>query len=170
MRVHVGADHAAFDTKNQVVEALRQAGHEVVDHGAFVYDAEDDYPVFCLRAAEAVAADPDSRGVVLGGSGNGELIAANKVRGVRAALAWSDETARLAREHNDATVVAVGARMHAIEDVTAFIEAFLNTPYSGEERHTGRIGMLTRYEESGELPPLPSASASAPSFQTSPSA
>lgn len=154
MRIHVGADHAGYEVKNHLVETLRAGGHEVVDHGPFEYDALDDYPPFCLRAAEAVAADEESLGVVFGGSGNGEQIAANKVRGVRAALAWSEETARLAREHNDARVVGVGARMHPLEDVVRFVEAFVTTPYSGEARHTRRIDMLNRYEETGALPPL----------------
>ncbi|MGH8827161.1 MAG: ribose-5-phosphate isomerase, partial [Jiangellaceae bacterium] len=139
---------------NHLVETLRADGHEVVDHGPFEYDALDDYPTFCLRTAEAVAADAESLGVVFGGSGNGEQIAANKVNGVRAALAWSEETARLAREHNDARVVGVGARMHPLEDVIRFVEAFVTTPYSGEARHTRRIDMLNRYEETGVLPPL----------------
>lgn len=154
MRVHLGADHAAFEVKNALAETLREAGHDVTDHGPFYYDAEDDYPVFCLRAAEAVASDAGSRGIVLGGSGNGEQIVANKVRGVRAALAWSVETARLAREHNDATVVGVGARMHAPDEVTAIVTAFLETDYTGAERHDRRIAMVTTYEESGTLPPL----------------
>jgi ribose 5-phosphate isomerase B len=157
MRVHLGADHAAFDIKNQVAETLRAAGHEVVDHGPFVYDAADDYPPFCLRAAESVARDPGGFGVVLGGSGNGEQIAANKVRGIRAALAWNEDTARLAREHNDANVLAIGARQHEVAQVTAFVETFLATPYSDAERHTRRIDMISRYEETGELPPLPGA-------------
>lgn len=164
MRVHLGADHAAFDVKNQLAESLRDAGHEVVDHGPFVFDAADDYPPFCLRAAEAVTRDDGSFGVVLGGSGNGEQIAANKVRGIRAALAWNAETARLARAHNDANVLAIGARQHPIEDVLEFALAFVGTQYSDEERHTRRIAMLSRYEETGELPPLPdSASASSDS-------
>lgn len=170
MRVHVGTDHAGFEVKNQLVDTLRAEGHEVVDHGPYEYDAADDYPVFCLRAAEAVAADPDSLGVVLGGSGNGEQIAANKVRGIRAALAWSHETARLAREHNDARVVAIGARMHPQEDVTAFVRTFLATAYSGDARHSARIGMLTRYEETGELPPRPSSTSPVPPAPASPSA
>lgn len=157
MRVHLGADHAAFDVKSEVVDALRAAGHEVVDHGPFAYDESDDYPPFCLRAAEGVAKDPDSLGVVLGGSGNGELIAANKVRGVRAALAWNHETARLARQHNNANVVSVGARQHDVAEAIDLIEVFLTTPYSQEERHDRRIGMITRFEETGELPPLPGA-------------
>lgn len=160
MRVHVGSDHAGYEVKNHLVSTLRERGHEVVDHGPFVFDAADDYPPFCLRAAEGVAADAGSLGIVIGGSGNGEQIAANKVAGVRAALAWSDETARLAREHNDATVVSVGARMHPLEDVVGFVEVFLATPYSGEQRHTRRIDMLSRYEATRELPPLPTTPAS----------
>jgi ribose 5-phosphate isomerase B len=154
MRVHLGSDHAGFDVKNAVAEALRGDGHEVVDHGAFAYDDADDYPVYCLRAAEAVARDQASLGVVLGGSGNGEQMAANKVRGVRAALAWSDDTARLSREHNDARVVAVGARAHPVDRVVAFVRVFLATEFSGDERHARRIRMLSRYEQTGELPPL----------------
>lgn len=160
MRVHLGTDHAGFEAKNHLVEVLRAAGHEVVDHGPFVYDAADDYPVFCLRAAAAVAADSGSLGVVLGGSGNGEQMAANKVRGVRAALAWSEDTARLAREHNDAQVVSIGARMHSIEEIVRFVETFLATPYSGEARHAARVEMISRYESSSELPPLPASSSS----------
>ncbi|WP_106535758.1 ribose-5-phosphate isomerase [Haloactinopolyspora alba] len=154
MRVHVGSDHAGYEVKNGLVEALRERGHEVIDHGPFEYDADDDYPAFCLRAAEAVAADGESRGVVIGGSGNGEQMAANKVRGIRAALAWSQETAQLARKHNNAQVVSVGARMHPLEDIVTFVEVFLSTPYSGDERHGRRVDMLSRYEETGELPPL----------------
>lgn len=159
MRVHLGADHAAFETKNHLAESLRSAGHEVVDHGPFEYDALDDYPPFCLRAAEAVARDSGSLGVVLGGSGNGEQMCANKVSGVRAALAWNTDVARLAREHNDANVVAIGARQHPVEEVVAFVETFLATSYSNDERHTRRIEMITRYEKTGELPPLPGAAA-----------
>lgn len=134
---------------------LTAAGHDVVDHGALRYDAADDYPPFCLRAAQAVAADPDSLGVVIGGSGNGEQIAANKVRGVRAALAWSSETATLARQHNDANVVGVGARMHTPDEATALVDAFLAEPFSGDARHRRRIDQLDDYESTGELPPLP---------------
>ncbi|HEY6933734.1 MAG TPA: ribose-5-phosphate isomerase [Marmoricola sp.] len=155
MRVHLGSDHAGLELKEHLLGWLREHGHEPVDHGPFVYDAADDYPVFCLRAAEAVAADHGSRGVVIGGSGNGEQIAANKVAGVRAALAWNEQTATLAREHNDANVVSVGGRMHTVEEMTHFVEIFLDTDFSGEERHARRIGMLADYERTGELPPLP---------------
>ena len=156
MRVHLGCDHAGLELKGHLTSWLTEHGHEPVDHGPFAYDAQDDYPVFCLRAAEGVAADReqglDSLGIVIGGSGNGEQMAANKVRGVRAALVWSEDTARLAREHNDAWVISVGGRMHAVEETTRFVEVFLATAFSGEQRHVRRIGQLTTYETTGELP------------------
>ncbi len=159
MRVHIGSDHAGLELKDHLLGWLADQGHEVVDHGPFHYDALDDYPVFCLRAAEGVAADladgTEAAGVVVGGSGNGEQMAANKVDGIRAALVWSTETAALAREHNDANVVSVGGRMHALHDLTGFIEVFLTTPFSGEERHVRRIAMMSDYEHGGDLPPLP---------------
>lgn len=143
MRIHIAADHAGFELKAVLVEHLRAAGHDVVDHGAHEYDAEDDYPPVCFAAGEAVVAEPGSLGIVIGGSGNGEQIAANKVAGVRAALAWSTETARLARAHNDANVVAIGARQHSVDDAVAIVEAFLAEPFSGSERHARRIALLT---------------------------
>jgi ribose 5-phosphate isomerase B len=157
MRVHLGSDHAGLELKEHLTAWLREQGHEPVDHGPFVYDAKDDYPVFCLRAAEGTVADPGSLGVVIGGSGNGEQIAANKVKGVRCALAWSDETASLARQHNDANVVSVGGRMHTVEEMTRFIGIFLTTAFTGEERHARRIAMLADYEATGDLPPLPAS-------------
>ena len=155
MRVHLGSDHAGFELKQAVVRRLGELGHEVVDHGPEHYDAVDDYPPFVLRAAAGVAGDPGSLGVVLGGSGNGEAIAANKVHGVRCALAWSLETAQLGREHNDANVLSMGARMHDEQTALGFVEAFLTTSYSGQGRHARRIDMLTAYERDGALPPLP---------------
>lgn len=155
MRVYLGSDHAGYELKNHLVELLEAAGHEPVDCGPHIYDAQDDYPPFCLRAAERTAADPGSLGIVIGGSGNGEQIAANKVAGVRAALAWSEQTAALGREHNDANVVAVGARAHSQKEATKFVEIFLNTPFSGDERHIRRIDMLAAYETTGDLPPIP---------------
>jgi ribose 5-phosphate isomerase B len=161
MRVHLGSDHAGLDLKDHLLRWLQEHGYEPVDHGPFEYDAQDDYPVFCLRAAEAVAAERseglDSLGVVIGGSGNGEQIAANKVTGIRSALVWSEETAVLAREHNDANVVAVGGRMHSLDDMTRFVDVFLSTTFPGEERHARRIGMLGDYETTGDLPPLPAS-------------
>jgi ribose 5-phosphate isomerase B len=155
MRVHLGSDHAGFELKQQLGEHLRAAGHEVVDHGPPIYRTGDDYPVYCLRAAVATADEPGSLGVVIGGSGNGEQIAANKVRGVRAALAWNLETARLGRQHNNANVVAVGARMHRAQEAVSFVEAFLAEPFSEDPRHERRIAMLATYEDTGALPPLP---------------
>ena len=154
MRVHIGSDHAGFELRNHLVQHLTAAGHDVVDHGPVVYDAVDDYPPYCLRTAQAVVDDPGSLGIVIGGSGNGEQIAANKVKGVRAVLAWSTDTARLGREHNNANVISVGARMHSEKEATGFVETFLATEYSGEERHTRRIDMLSAYESTGELPPV----------------
>jgi ribose 5-phosphate isomerase B len=155
MRVHLGSDHAGLELKGHLASWLTEHGHEAVDHGPFAYDADDDYPPYCLRAAEAVAAEPGSLGVVIGGSGNGEQIAANKVKGVRAALAWSVQTATLGREHNDANVLSVGARMHSREEAARFVDAFVSTPFSGSDRHARRVAMLSSYEETGELPPLP---------------
>jgi ribose 5-phosphate isomerase B len=166
MRVHLGSDHAGLELKDHLLTWLVDHGYEAVDHGPFVYDAVDDYPVFCLRAGEAVAAEQaeglDSLGVVIGGSGNGEQIAANKVTGIRCALAWSEETAALAREHNDANVVSVGGRMHSVDDMTRFIEVFLTTSFSGEERHVRRIGQLSVYDETRELPALPESALRGP--------
>lgn len=155
MRVYIGSDHAGFELKNHLVEWLKSVGHDPVDCGPHIYDAQDDYPPFCLRTAERTAADPDALGIVIGGSGNGEQIAANKVQGVRAALAWSEQTAALGREHNNANVVAVGSRMHTTEEATAFVETFLATPFSGDPRHIRRIDMLSAYETTGELPAIP---------------
>jgi ribose 5-phosphate isomerase B len=149
MRVHLGSDHAGFELKTHLVSWLRDHGDEPVDHGAATYQADDDYPPYCLRTAEAVVADPGSLGIVLGGSGNGEQIAANKVGGVRAALAWSPETARLARLHNDANVMSIGARMHTVDEATQLVEIFVTTEFSGDPRHVRRIAELARYEDDG---------------------
>jgi ribose 5-phosphate isomerase B len=146
MRIHIAADHAGYEFKRILVGRLSDEGHEVVDHGAFAYDPGDDYPGFCISAGEAVMADPGSLGIVLGGSGNGEQIAANKVKGVRAALAWNVETARLARAHNDANVVSLGWRQHRLDEAVEIIEAFLKEPYKGDERHARRIALISEYE------------------------
>jgi ribose 5-phosphate isomerase B len=146
MRLHIAADHAGYDLKQHLVQHLTAAGHEVIDHGAHEFDPLDDYPAFCISAGEAVVAEPGSLGIVIGGSGNGEQIAANKVTGVRAALAWSLETAKLGRQHNDANVIAVGGRMHSVEESTSFVEAFIAEPFSGNERHQRRIDQLADYE------------------------
>lgn len=155
MRVYLGSDHAGFELKSVLVSWLSSAGHEPVDCGPASYHGEDDYPPYVMRAAAAVAGDPGSLGIVIGGSGNGEQIAANKITGIRAALAWSTETAQLARLHNDANVLSLGARMHPVADAIEFTRVFIETPFSGESRHQRRIDLISGYERSGELPPLP---------------
>jgi ribose 5-phosphate isomerase B len=155
MRVHIATDHAGLDFSRQLTEHLTEAGHEVVDHGPSSYEPLDDYPSFCINAAQAVVTDQEAGiealGVVFGGSGNGEQIAANKVHGARAALVWSHDTAVLAREHNDANVISIGARQHSLNEATAFIDAFLATPFSGEERHARRIAQLAEYERTRQI-------------------
>jgi len=142
MRVHLGYDHAGLELARVLQQHLPEAGHEVVDHGPQEYDDADDYPAPCYAAAQAVVADPGSLGVVIGGSGNGEQIAANKARGARAALAWNLDTARLARRHNDANLVAIGARQHSEQEALAIVDAFLAEPFSGEQRHQRRIDQV----------------------------
>jgi len=156
MRVFLGSDHAGFELKQHLAGALVAAGHDVVDIGPSVFRDDDDYPVYCLHVAARTVADPGSLGVVVGGSGNGEQISANKVSGVRAALAWSIATAQLARLHNDANVVAIGARMHTAEEATAIVSAFLEATFSHDERHARRIAQIAEYEVDRALPPLPS--------------
>ena len=153
MRVHIGTDHAAFELKEYLVEHLRADGYEVVDHGAATYDALAHYPVFIIPCAEAVVAEADqgSLGIVLGGSGNGEQIAANKVKGCRAALAFNVELAQLGREHNNANCVAMGGRFVTPDEGLEIARAFLKTPFSGNERHQTRIDMLTNYETTGSI-------------------
>ncbi|SDK66854.1 ribose 5-phosphate isomerase B [Glycomyces sambucus] len=155
MRIYLGSDHAGLELKDHLVKHLSGRGFEVVDVGPHSYDPDDDYPPFCLHAASRVVADPGSLGIVVGGSGNGEQIAANKVPGCRAALAWSVETAKLGRQHNDANVVAIGGRMHSLDEATAFADAFVDEPFSGSERHQRRIDMLTAWESTHELPEIP---------------
>ena len=155
MRVHIGTDHAGLDFARHLQEHLEGAGHEVVDHGPATFDPLDDYPSFCINAAVGVmrdqAAGVESLGVVFGGSGNGEQIAANKVTGVRAALIWNDSTAQLARQHNDANVCAIGARQHTLEEAMRLIDLFLAEPFSFEERHARRIAQLGEYERTGAI-------------------
>lgn len=150
MQIHLGTDHAGFEFKETLKAHLTDSGHEVIDHGALEFDALDDYPSFCIAAAEAVVAaraeGTEALGVVIGGSGNGEQMAANKVVGARCALAWNTEIAKLAREHNDAWLVSVGARQHEEADAIAIVDAFIATPYSDDERHTRRIGQVAAYE------------------------
>jgi ribose 5-phosphate isomerase B len=155
MRIHIATDHAGLDFSKHLIEHLTAAGHDVIDHGPSVYDALDDYPAFCINAANAVVSDQaqglEALGVVFGGSGNGEQIAANKVKGARAALVWNISTAQLARNHNDANVISIGARQHSVDEATSFIDAFIAEPFSGDERHVRRIAQLAEYETTGTI-------------------
>ncbi|KNX36719.1 ribose-5-phosphate isomerase [Luteipulveratus halotolerans] len=155
MRVHIGGDHAAYELQRALVAWLGEQGHEVVDHGPLEYDALDDYPVFVLRAAEGVAGDEGSLGIVLGGSGNGEQMAANKVAGVRAALCCNAELAQLARQHNNAQIISIGGRFSDEETAKEMVSAFLSTEFTGEERHQRRIDMVEAYEQDKSLPDAP---------------
>ncbi|PCC49833.1 MULTISPECIES: ribose-5-phosphate isomerase [Brevibacterium] len=154
MKVHLGTDHAGFEFKEILKTHLGESGYEVIDHGALEYDALDDYPAFCIAAAQAVvddqAAGVEALGIVIGGSGNGEQMAANKVKGARTALAWNTETAKLAREHNNAQIVSVGARQHTEAESIAIVDAFLAESFSGEERHERRIRIMDAYEAEGQ--------------------
>jgi ribose 5-phosphate isomerase B len=155
MRIHIATDHAGLEFSRDLQEHLTREGHEVVDHGPTSFDPLDDYPSFCINAARAVVADQragvQALGVVFGGSGNGEQIAANKVDGARAALVWNLDTAKLAREHNDANVISIGARQHSIDEAVLFIDAFIATPFPGDERHARRIAQLAEYETTGAI-------------------
>lgn len=155
MRIHIATDHAGLEFSQQLQQHLRDQGHEVIDHGPAEYDALDDYPSFCINAALGVARDElagvQALGVVFGGSGNGEQMAANKVEGIRAALVWNDSTAELAREHNNANVISIGARQHTVDEAIRFIDRFIATPFPGDERHVRRIAQLGEYESTGAI-------------------
>ena len=155
MRIYLGADHAGFELKNTIKDHLLAGGYEVIDCGAHTYDANDDYPAFCIAAAQGVVDNPGSLGIVLGGSGNGEQIAANKVKGARCALAWSVETARLAREHNNAQLIGIGGRMHSAAEALEIVDAFLDQAWSENPRHQRRIDILAEFENTGVAPEIP---------------
>ena len=155
MRIHIATDHAGMELSAFLVRELSAVGHELIDHGPTIYDALDDYPGFCIAAAQGVIADQsagvEALGIVLGGSGNGEQMAANKVKGIRAALIWNESTAKLAREHNEANVAAVGARQHSQEEVLKLVQLFIAEPFSNDERHVRRIGKIASFENTGEV-------------------
>lgn len=155
MRIHIATDHAGLEFSQTLQAHLRKSGHEVIDHGPQEFDALDDYPAFCINAALGVARDQsagiEALGVVFGGSGNGEQMAANKVSGIRAALVWNMATATLAREHNNANVISIGARQHTIDEAVSFIDAFIAEPFPGDERHVRRIAQLAEYETTGDI-------------------
>ena len=159
MRVYLGSDHAGFELKNEIIEHLKRNGHEPIDCGAYTYDAEDDYPAFCIAAALKTVGDNESLGIVIGGSGNGEQIAANKVPGARCALAWSVETATLARQHNNAQLIGIGGRMNTVPEALAIVDAFVSAEWSKAERHQRRIDILADYERTHIPPRIPGAPA-----------
>lgn len=148
MRVHLGSDHAGHELRRRLLTSLASAGHHTVDHGPATFDPDDDYPGFCLATALAVVADPGSLGVVIGGSGNGEAMAANKVDGARCVVAWCEASARLGREHNDANLISLSARLYDAELAERLVMLFLGTRFSGDARHQRRIGQLADYERS----------------------
>jgi ribose 5-phosphate isomerase B len=157
VRIYLGSDHAGFELKARIIEWLASAGHEPVDCGPTSYVPDDDYPAYVMRAAQGVVGDAGSLGIVIGGSGNGEQIAANKIPGIRAAVAWTDQTAQLARLHNDANVLSLGARMYDDDAAIGFVKVFIGTAFSGEPRHVRRLQEIADYEKTGTLPPLPSS-------------
>ena len=144
MKISIGSDHAGFEYKQALVEMLRAQDHEVIDVGTHSADSTD-YPLWCIPAAEKVASGEAENGIVIGGSGNGEAIAANKVKGIRCAIAWSDETARLGSQHNNANVLSIGARMVTLETAKRLVDIWLSTPFEGG-RHLQRIEELAKYE------------------------
>jgi ribose 5-phosphate isomerase B len=141
MRIAIGSDHAGFHYKEAIRQLLTDLGHEVQDFGTDSAEVSVDYPLFIRPVAEAVARGDVERGVVLGGSGNGEAMAANRVRGVRCALCWSEETARLGRQHNDANVISLGERMIPLDLALQIVRIWLDTPFEGG-RHVRRIELL----------------------------
>ena len=140
MRIALASDHAGFRLKTRIGHWLRELGHEVVDFGT-ASDAPVDYPTFVRPAAEAVARGDCERGIVLGGSGNGEAMVANRLPGIRCALCWSVESARLARAHNDSNVLSLGERLVSEEEARAIVETWLSTPFEGG-RHARRIAAI----------------------------
>lgn len=140
MRIGLGSDHAGFEYKRRLIEYLQEQGHDVRDFGTFTSDPCD-YPLFCRPVAEAIAEGAIDRGIVLGGSGNGEAITANRVRGVRCALVWSEETASLARHHNDANCISIGERMVSWELAKRMVAIWLEEPFDGG-RHLNRIRLI----------------------------
>ena len=143
MIIHIATDHAGLELKEKVKSYLSKLDYEVVDHGAYEYDALDDYPDFIFPCAEAVSNDPNSKGIILGGSGQGEAMAANRVKGVRAAVFYngSDEIIKLSRQHNDANILSLGARFMSDKEMYKIIELWLSTDFESG-RHKRRIEKL----------------------------
>jgi ribose 5-phosphate isomerase B len=144
MKIYLATDHAGFEMKESVKEYLIERGHEVIDLGAHEYDESDDYPDLIRPAAEAVAGEEGSFGIIFGGSGQGEAMVANRVPGVRCAVWYGGqgEVARVTREHNDANMLSLGARFMEVDEAKEAIDEFLGTEFSGDERHVRRIEKL----------------------------
>jgi ribose 5-phosphate isomerase B len=161
-RIHLGGDHAGFEMKEELKSFLESSGYEVIDHGPVEYDEDDNYPDYVFPVAESVAIDPESRGIVIGGSGQGEAICANRIKGVRAmlfngqynpAVNFDDELENdreipneivLSRQHNDSNVLSLGARFLTVSEAKDAVELWLETEFSGEERHIRRIEKIDR--------------------------
>ena len=143
MKIHLATDHAGLELKEKVKLYLSDLDHEVIDHGAYEYDALDDYPDFIFPCANAVSNDPESKGIILGGSGQGEAMAANRVKGVRAAVFYNgpDEIIKLSRQHNNANILSLGARFMSTEEMYKVIEVWLSTKFESG-RHQRRIEKL----------------------------
>ena len=143
MKIHIATDHAGLELKNIIRDYLISKGYEVTDHGAHEYDALDDYPDYIFPCAKAVASDLESRGIILGGSGQGEAMAANRVKGVRAAVFYNGpvEIVKLSREHNNANILSLGARFMTEDEIYDVIEMWLEEPFGGG-RHQRRIDKL----------------------------
>lgn len=147
MKIYLGTDHAGFELKEKIKAFLQKEGHEVEDCGAYEFDKNDDYPDFCAKAAEGVAHNPGSFGIVFGKSGAGECIVANKIKGIRAVLCFEEENIVLAREHNDANVLSLAGGFTSDEKAKELVKTFLETPFSNEKRHVRRIEKIKQIEE-----------------------
>tara|TARA_B100001996_G_scaffold334448_1_gene284570 strand:+ start:2795 stop:3232 length:438 start_codon:yes stop_codon:yes gene_type:complete len=143
MKIHVATDHAGLDLKNIIRDHLKEIGHDVKDHGAYEYDALDDYPDFIFPCAKAIASDPKSKGIILGGSGQGEAMAANRIKGCRAAVFYNGpiDIIKLSREHNDANILSIGARFMSNDEILSVIDIWLDEPFAGG-RHRRRLDKL----------------------------
>lgn len=150
MRIYIGADHGGYQLKEELKKYLGEIGHEVEDMGAHELNPEDDYPDFVFPVALRVAQSKphEAMGIVIGRSGNGEVITANKVKGIRAALCWNEEVAKKAREHNDANILSLSADYTDTETAKIIVKTFLETPFSEEERHKRRIEKISKYKTS----------------------
>lgn len=148
MKVYIGADHGGYQLKEGLKKYLSELGYAVEDMGAHELNPEDDYPDYVFPTAESVARNPGSMGIVIGRSGNGEAIAANKVKGIRAALCWNEEVAKKAREHNNANVLSLGADYIDTDMAKNIVKTFLEAAFSEEEKHKRRVGKISGYEAS----------------------